>query len=135
MTKVAQEELSKLDASITECNILYLPQVFHTSTPDNHAWQYYKISFNVNYTRISGFWPSHSIQLIVEELCTVDGNSECEFYTFIRTNQGQLRKMQAPSGINRTCGPTIPVQRSKSPFPLKKIFHSRKCSENIIVKS
>ena len=27
MTKVAQEELSKLDASITECNILYLPQV------------------------------------------------------------------------------------------------------------
>lgn len=27
MTKVAQEELSKLDASITECNIIYLPQV------------------------------------------------------------------------------------------------------------
>ncbi|XP_028412976.1 mutS protein homolog 5-like isoform X1 [Dendronephthya gigantea] len=27
MTKVAQEELSKLDASITECNILYLPQL------------------------------------------------------------------------------------------------------------
>ena len=27
MTKVAQEELSKLDTSITECNILYLPQV------------------------------------------------------------------------------------------------------------
>ena len=33
MTKVAQEELGKLDASITECNILYLPQVyFHFST-------------------------------------------------------------------------------------------------------
>ncbi|XP_046851108.1 mutS protein homolog 5-like [Xenia sp. Carnegie-2017] len=27
MTKVAQEELSKLDESITECNILYLPQL------------------------------------------------------------------------------------------------------------
>lgn len=27
MTKVAQEELSRLDDSITECNILYLPQV------------------------------------------------------------------------------------------------------------
>jgi hypothetical protein len=27
MTKVAQEELGKLDASIKECNILYLPQV------------------------------------------------------------------------------------------------------------
>ena len=33
MTKVAQEELGKLDASISECNILYLPQVsFHFLT-------------------------------------------------------------------------------------------------------
>jgi hypothetical protein len=47
MTKVAQEELSKLDASITECNILYLPQVFHSSTPDNHALLGHTIKYRV----------------------------------------------------------------------------------------
>jgi hypothetical protein len=45
------------------------------------------------YGEISGFWVPHSIKLILLK-GFLDGDFVCEFYTFIRSNQEQLRKMQ-----------------------------------------
>lgn len=45
MTKVASEELKRLDDSITECGVSYLPQVLFTLTVFNdysHSTSFYK---------------------------------------------------------------------------------------------
>jgi hypothetical protein len=75
-----------------------LSQIFHAATGENYSG-YVRFPFGRDHVRVddviellSGFWPSHLIELNVESF--VDGNFESEFYTFIRPDQEQLRKMQ-----------------------------------------
>ena len=67
MTKVAREELNKLSSSITECNVIYLPQVtVNTESIYSSVWLVYNLC-NTNLTLLTARLFASNPQIIRNE--------------------------------------------------------------------